>query len=542
MSHAIPTTDERSTGPTRSAKRTGTLEPLQDTFGRRYYAGKVRLRDKTRTRVHIPEAKRYDKKAARKYVTWAQGEEDRDGTLYKAKLAGISKRSAAVVRPPSETCDAWYDAWEKSRIAKGLTSTRDNRSAYELHIRPALAKHVRDWTPEDMRALCRDLDGKVQRGEIQWKRARNVWATVTKMAADAVSSKIDVLRVRTSNPCDGVERPDTGEERTKEYLYPSEFLRFVSCAEVPLMWRRAVAQAIYLFPRYGEHRALRHADVDVEHGVIAISRALERRSTATKATKTGTTRRFNVEPNLLPLLLALRPKGDLSAPLAELPSDQNLARALRYWLGRAGVDRRELHETTATTKAITWHDLRATGLTWMAVRGDEPLKIMQRAGHTTFQTTQIYIRTAEAIRDGFGEVFPPLPACLVGGTDPGVAPGQGEPVSQRRPTSSRVDARASESDAVTSSDVETRSSTTFQNSNPALSADIIPESAALTGAPDRERLEGAAIVARLGIGELRRGRAPAAAALFRAAAAMLDLDRPRPDNGQPSPAYADGEA
>lgn len=38
--------------------------------------------------------------------------------------------------------------------------------------------------------------------------------------------------------------------------------------------------------------------------------------------------------------------------------------------------------------------LRATGLTWMAVRGDDPLKIMQRAGHTSFQTTQPRKRSA----------------------------------------------------------------------------------------------------------------------------------------------------
>jgi site-specific recombinase XerD len=73
-----------------------------------------------------------------------------------------------------------------------------------------------------------------------------------------------------------------------------------------------------------------------------------------------------------------------------------------------------LHEGTRTTKKLSWHDLRATGLTWMAVRGDDPLKIMQRAGHTSFQTTQIYVRTAEAIRVGFGEPFPLLPAELFG--------------------------------------------------------------------------------------------------------------------------------
>jgi hypothetical protein len=39
------------------------------------------------------------------------------------------------------------------------------------------------------------------------------------------------------------------------------------------------------------------------------------------------------------------------------------------------------------------------------------------AGHTNFQTTQIYVRTAEAIRDGFGTPFPPLPAALFGPDD-----------------------------------------------------------------------------------------------------------------------------
>lgn len=42
----------------------------------------------------------------------------------------------------------------------------------------------------------------------------------------------------------------------------------------------------------------------------------------------------------------------------------------------------------------------------MAVRGDNPLKIKQRLGHTTVSTTEVYIREAEAVRDGFGEVFP----------------------------------------------------------------------------------------------------------------------------------------
>ena len=37
---------------------------------------------------------------------------------------------------------------------------------------------------------------------------------------------------------------------------------------------------------------------------------------------------------------------------------------------------------------------------------------MMRAGHADFQTTQIYLREAENLRDGFGRVFSPLPADL----------------------------------------------------------------------------------------------------------------------------------
>jgi hypothetical protein len=49
----------------------------------------------------------------------------------------------------------------------------------------------------------------------------------------------------------------------------------------------------------------------------------------------------------------------------------------------------------------------------MAVRGDDPLKIMQRCGHRDYGTTLRYIREAEAVRDGFGEPFPALPRCLL---------------------------------------------------------------------------------------------------------------------------------
>jgi hypothetical protein len=82
-------------------------------------------------------------------------------------------------------------------------------------------------------------------------------------------------------------------------------------------------------------------------------------------------------------------------------------------LRRVRITRADLFTSDETRKAITFHDLRGTGITWCAVRGDDALKIKQRAGHASFSTTEGYIREAENMRAGFGAVFPRLPAGLL---------------------------------------------------------------------------------------------------------------------------------
>lgn len=318
-----------------------------------------------------------------------------------------------LIRPGSMA--AWIDTWIDSRVARGHTSTREDRSHYEHHVQPFFGdRHVRDWTQDDMRGFSRALDSKVIARLISWKTATNIWGTVTKICDDAVSSKLDDLRVRDDNPALNVLGPDRGARTLKQYLYPSEFLTFVSCEEVPLLWKRVVAIAIYLYPRAGELRVLPWEDVDLDHRTIHIHRAIHRVTGETKATKTGHARRFSIEPTITPLLELLHDeKDDDNALVTEMPSLRDLARGLRRWLLRAGVDRSELHEGSPTRKAITFYDLRATGITWRAVRGDDPLKIQRAAGHTDFATTQEYIREAESVRDGFGTPFPTLPDALL---------------------------------------------------------------------------------------------------------------------------------
>jgi integrase-like protein len=96
-----------------------------------------------------------------------------------------------------------------------------------------------------------------------------------------------------------------------------------------------------------------------------------------------------------------------------MPSCGVLSSKLKTYLRRAEVTRPDLFASDATRKAMTFHDLRATGITRMSARGDDPLRIMQRAGHEDFETTKIYLREAENLARALGTVFPALPDRLL---------------------------------------------------------------------------------------------------------------------------------
>ncbi|MFI5298778.1 MAG: tyrosine-type recombinase/integrase [Polyangiales bacterium] len=143
--------------------------------------------------------------------------------------------------------------------------------------------------------------------------------------------------------------------------------------------------------------------------------ARPRNGRAARLTKTKSARAFDIEDAVLPLverLVAARPTG----ALLRLPVDEHRASLLREHLRRAGVERQELYvERDPTRMPFTFHGLRHTHLTWMAVRGDDSVKIQMRAGHTDFKMTQRYIEAARTLGGGFGTPFPALPARLVTG-------------------------------------------------------------------------------------------------------------------------------
>jgi hypothetical protein len=64
----------------------------------------------------------------------------------------------------------------------------------------------------------------------------------------------------------------------------------------------------------------------------------------------------------------------------DMPQVDDLARFLRKYLACAGVKRPELFADDATRKNIRFYDLRATGIRWRAMSGDQPLDIKKHAG------------------------------------------------------------------------------------------------------------------------------------------------------------------
>lgn len=304
--------------------------------------------------------------------------------------------------------------WCETRESRGIVTASEASGILAKWLSPALLeKPMTIIEKSDLELVVEKLDDAVQERRLAWKTAVNVWGLVAKLFRDACSSKVRALRVRETNPANGVPGPERGVKKAKTYLFPSEFLTLISCEQIPIAWRRSITLAIYLHLRASELRALRWEDIDRERWVIHVHHGMTREGQAS-TTKSETARRFSIETHVRPLLEMLYLESGGKGEIIDIPDDRHLARGLRALLKKAKVERPDLFIHDRTRKNLTWHDLRATAATWLAIRGENPLTIMQRLGHTEFRTTQIYIREAEAVREGFGTPFPTLPKSLVG--------------------------------------------------------------------------------------------------------------------------------
>ncbi len=396
-------------------RATGTIEWQEATSASPgHWKARIRLTDGTRPWVHYEDLQRRveDEKEAR-----ARAKVDSE----TAKRRGVTMAPKDSPRPPKgsrETVSEYFKRIDKNRQAKGHTSTRSDRSRFEQHVEPTIGALFMDAVDRrDVERVRDDLDRKIERGELAWKTGANVWTLVTSIFREAHRGKRSEFRVREElgNPCADVAAPERGTKTAKTFLYPSELLQLVAAADVPAEWRCAYAIATYAYLRAGELAVLEWPDVDLDHRRINVTKALQADGTIGPP-KNGRARAVPIEPVLVPLLEAMKREAKGEADKAtglvtKVTLAANAARVIRRHLEVAKITRRELFPAEGSTvKPLGFHDLRATGITWRAVRGDSLQIIREHAGHQDIATTDGYVRLAEGIRDGFGEVFPELPA------------------------------------------------------------------------------------------------------------------------------------
>ncbi len=358
----------------------------------------------------------------RPWVDVPKGATPNQARAFAASVSEIARDEGGVAvgraRSRTETVRAWCERWLADKERRGHTSVPATRSLLENHILPVIGDlPISTVSRRELERIVERLDQRVTGRTLKWKSAQNAWGAVTKMFDDASRTKVLSLRVRDDNPARDVRAPDRGVGTAKVHLYPDELAKLLACTAVPQLRRRYYAVAVYNYLRPGELETLRWEDVDLDRKIIQVQRGIDRSRGEEKSPKAGRARSpFEMEPEIVPLLEAMRRETDGTGRLFEdLGDERTLAERLRADLLRAGVTRKELHERCddPPREWLRMHDLRTTGITWMAVRGDEPFVVMARAGHSDVKTTMGYINTAALVRTGYGEVFPKLPASLL---------------------------------------------------------------------------------------------------------------------------------
>lgn len=342
-------------------------------------------------------------------------------TTEAARLARIAVEGGYVI--DDEESDplvlTWFERYLGWKAEKGQ-AVAARRSHLRIWISPVLgSKTMRSVTRRDLEAFVQMLDREVSLAEIRWRTAGHIWGSLATAFKDAARCKNLDLRVLDESPVRDIVGPDKGQETAKVHLFPEEFLSLVRCEDVPLVRRRAYAIAVYMYLRPGELEALDWRDIVPTKWIVTIQRSISHeRGGIPKSPKAGIGRSpMDVEPELIPLLEAMhRESNGVGRVVGSLGDEREYAAVLRQDLLTAGATRRELHESSDDPPRswMTMHDLRTTGITWMAVRGDSVLAVMARAGHSDIKMTQHYVAEAALLRRGYGTPFPPLPPSIVG--------------------------------------------------------------------------------------------------------------------------------
>lgn len=174
------------------------------------------------------------------------------------------------------------------------------------------------------------------------------------------------------NPMPRGFKPRAGR-RAFPFLYPEEEARLLARRSIPLYRRIAYGLAARLGLRIGEVFGLRWEDVDLVHGVLRLGEHKTAEHTGARVVPVD-------EATLRVLVWWHKASGGEGRVIGVGTSSGDQIRAD---LVRVGALRRELHETTKSARAFSFHGLRRTFVTLSLGVGRTEDWVMRRTGHTS---------------------------------------------------------------------------------------------------------------------------------------------------------------
>jgi integrase len=385
--------------------------------------GHIRPRGKGTWAIILDLDRGSDGKRNQKWHTFKGNKRDAEKEL--ARLLH-ELNTGTYVLPAQETVGEFLEAWLRDYAA--LRVSPRTLQAYQhqvkAHLIPRIGRVRLDrLTPAVLQKLYADLlvDGHRKRvGGISGATTQNIH----NLLRSALGVAVKQGRL-ARNPCDAAE-PPRREKREMSTLSAEEVARLLDAARGKWIYT-PILIAICTGMRRGEVLALRWQDVDLERGLIRVSRSLEQTTGRLrfKETKTGKSRAVAIPQILIDELrrhkgrqaeqrLAVGPvwenhdlviAQDDGTPL----SPDGLGIAFRRLITRVNVPR------------VRLHDLRHSAATLLLERGVNVKVIAEMLGHSSPNLTlSTYAHCVETMQRAAAEQMDAVFAkCLQDtGTDP----------------------------------------------------------------------------------------------------------------------------
>ena len=154
-----------------------------------------------------------------------------------------------------------------------------------------------------------------------------------------------------------------------------------------------VALALHTMCRAGELRALTWADIDWQGRQLTVNKTRDARTGLKLGTKNSEARKVPINHELLLILEELRRETFSS------PSEPILPHWREFASGEQGKPLKLICQSLQLPP-IRFHDLRATGITLLLLKGVALTRVMLVAGHKRISSTNIYLRASGREAEG----------------------------------------------------------------------------------------------------------------------------------------------